>query len=244
MMTGYLKEASRSRERNDLFILDIHVHSFCSDGLHSPEALAKYANKKGLNGIAIVDHAPKLNIDVIVKRRFRRYKYAFDRTNFIILPGIEFSFSDGHLLAIFPDFYFGFSLNGIRYISDLYDVIRDVGGVLVAAHIYRRSGLRDKVLNYVDYLDAVEVYPYSKGFKFADTLSLPCVAGSDSHTMLTLGFAVTVIRGYPSSAYEVLELIRSGEVYPVISKPYVLRRFLDVLRWFSPIYLFKGVNLC
>jgi len=231
-------------DSSDFFVIDMHVHSFCSDGLHSPDALVKYAKRKGLNGIAIVDHAPKVDIDVIVKRRFKLYKHAFDMNDFVVLPGIEFSFPEGHLLAIFPDFDCDFSFGEVSCIGDLYGVVKDFDGLLIAAHIYRRSGLRDKVLKYIDYLDALEVYPPSRRFNFAKELNIPRVAGSDSHTSLTLGFAVTVFRNQPTSIYDVLKLIKSGEVYPLFFKPYFLRRVLDCFRWFSPTYIFKRADVC
>lgn len=231
----------KSNVRDDFFRIDMHVHSLCSDGVHSPASLVNYAKRKGLDGIAIVDHAPRVNVDLTVKRRFKIYRSAIDMEDFIILPGVEFSFPEGHVLAIFPDFNLDFSLSRVESICDLYSIVRDFEGVLIAAHVYRRSGLRDKLISYIDCIDAVEVYPLSRSFRLED-LNVPLVAGSDSHTFLTLGFAFTVIMGCPTSIYDVLELIKSGNVHPVLSKPYFLRRILDCSRWLYPKYLVGRFN--
>jgi Predicted metal-dependent phosphoesterases (PHP family) len=36
--------------------IDLHVHTFYSDGKYSPEVMVKHSLKVGLNGIAITDH--------------------------------------------------------------------------------------------------------------------------------------------------------------------------------------------
>jgi len=37
-------------------MIDLHMHSYYSDGRHSPEEIVNHAHKIGLEAIAITDH--------------------------------------------------------------------------------------------------------------------------------------------------------------------------------------------
>ncbi len=64
----------------------------------TPEAIVNKAIDSGLNVIAITDHNSHLNIDNFMKL----YEEAKDKL--LILPGVEISSTDGHVLAYFsPD---------------------------------------------------------------------------------------------------------------------------------------------
>ncbi|RLE55178.1 MAG: hypothetical protein DRJ26_01110 [Candidatus Methanomethylicota archaeon] len=211
-------------------LIDMHVHSSCSDGLHHPIQLVKYAKRKGLSGIAIVDHVPKNWSGHVIIKRFRLYEEASLKADFLVLPGIELCLSEGHVLAIFPSFDLDLTFSSdVGDLPSLSEYVRSVGGIVIAAHVYRRSGLGLSAFKYANYLDALEYYP-PPALDYLKDLNLPRTAGSDSHTALTLGFAATAFGEDVSSPMEALELIRRGLVKPICRRSFYLRKLLDFTR--------------
>lgn len=64
-------------------MVDLHVHSNCSDGTFSPEELVAYAVKKGLRAFALTDHDTTAGL--------ARARAAAEKTGVEVVPGIEFS---------------------------------------------------------------------------------------------------------------------------------------------------------
>lgn len=70
-------------------MIDLHAHTFFSDGVLIPSELARRAESAGLAGIAITDHGDSSNIDFIVPRII---SLACDLNRFMkikVIPGIE-----------------------------------------------------------------------------------------------------------------------------------------------------------
>ncbi len=80
---------------------DLHVHTYYSDGIYSPQELIDNAIEKGLDGMAITDHDTVLGIDEALK-------YSKDILDFKVIPGIELScignYMEVHLLGYFIDY--------------------------------------------------------------------------------------------------------------------------------------------
>src|SRR6056297_85172 len=77
-------------------IVDLHIHSTCSDGYLSPEEVVRQAQRVGLAAVALADHD---NIDGIA-----RAIQVGTELDIIVLAGMELStqwyhFSDMHLLG-------------------------------------------------------------------------------------------------------------------------------------------------
>lgn len=74
---------------------DLHIHSFYSfnDGVNSPKDIIKQAIKVGLDSIAITDHDTMNGF-------FKAKNYA-KKLDFDLVPGIEISSREGHILGIF-----------------------------------------------------------------------------------------------------------------------------------------------
>jgi len=81
-------------------LVDLHVHSNHSDGLHSPQELVKHAEKMGLEGIALTDHD---TLDGI-----REFIDAPISTDLQRVPGVEISTE-----------YQGFNLHMLGYFVPL-----------------------------------------------------------------------------------------------------------------------------
>ena len=69
---------------------DLHVHTIYSrDSLITPEDLVFYAKKRGLTAVAITDHDTVEGALKIAKE-----------TDFLIIPGIEVSSRNGHIVGL------------------------------------------------------------------------------------------------------------------------------------------------
>lgn len=204
--------------------IDMHVHTCLSDGLLSPLKTAKCALGK-VDGLAFTDHINSMDQLKLLERRFKIYG-SVKLDGFTILPGFELSFDFGHVLAVFPDFNLSFPNKILHDIWEFREFVKGCGGIVIAAHIFRSSGVGRRVFELKGFFDALEVYPFSDVFDVY-SLKLPLIAGSDSHTPYTVGFAYTYIPHSNCSGDEMLHSIVSGRVLPIMRKPYILRKLMD-----------------
>lgn len=63
--------------------IDLHTHSYCSDGTFSPEGLVLLAKKEGLSAIALTDHDTVDGLGVFLK--------AGEKYGIEAIPGVEFA---------------------------------------------------------------------------------------------------------------------------------------------------------
>lgn len=80
--------------------MDLHVHTYYSDGVHSPSAVVAMAADKGLKAIAIADHDSVAGVDEAIA--------AGNRLGVEVVPAVELSigfmnYHDVHLLGYFID---------------------------------------------------------------------------------------------------------------------------------------------
>src|SRR5947209_2490588 len=79
---------------------DLHTHSFFSgDGVSSPEDLIAAAKAKGLHGIAMTDHNTCDAVTYMLEKGLMRLD-GQPVDDFLVLPGVEVTTADGHLLCI------------------------------------------------------------------------------------------------------------------------------------------------
>src|SRR5258705_317504 len=80
--------------------IDLHTHSFFSgDGISSPEDMIAAARAKGLSGFAITDHNTCDAVNYLLEKGLMRLD-GLPVNDFLILPGVEVTTADGHLLCI------------------------------------------------------------------------------------------------------------------------------------------------
>src|ERR1700733_10124275 len=80
--------------------IDLHTHTlFSGDGVSSPEDLINAARAKGLQSVAITDHNTCDAITYLLDKGLMRADGS-PVDDFLVLPGVEVTTADGHLLCI------------------------------------------------------------------------------------------------------------------------------------------------
>ncbi len=170
-------------------ILDIHLHSFFSDGINSPLEMAQQVKKLKLSGFALTDH------DTVKGHRAAREAARKLKLKFI--PGIEVTSTDGHVVGLFIE-------EEIPKLSaaEVVDKIHERGGIAIAAHPYDhfRPGVKDLVkavkFDYIEtYNTRTLFFPDNwKAEKIANEFNLKGVVGSDAHSTDEVGFGTVQVR--------------------------------------------------
>jgi predicted metal-dependent phosphoesterase TrpH len=200
-----------------LYRFDLHMHSYYSgDGSNSPEALVAAAKARGLSGIAITDHNSCRAVDhCLAAGLMREDGMAVD--GFLIVPGVEVSTADGHLLCI------GTTLPKMVGVPAI-DVEREIlarGGLAIPAHPYDRwrAGIREEVMDQMQtniiegFNAAVTSRDYNGQAKlYAARRGKVTTAGSDAHHASAVGFASIALEMNELSVAELLRVLPLGGV--------------------------------
>lgn len=168
--------------------IDLHVHTVYSDGNGTIKNVLETAKAKGLDGLAITDHAT-------LEGYFKAKPY---RGEMLVLPGYELSTDAGHVLVIGlehlpPE-------KGLVNYEELVKWVRGEGGLTVLAHPALNAGKLGRWMRCKT--DAVEVlnasYPLrffvNRGMRISEELGVPGVGGSDAHLFQNVGDAYTVVK--------------------------------------------------
>src|SRR5438128_2972309 len=126
---GLLQRQRRAPERKRRMILDLHIHTswHSADSNLSPIELICEAKRLGLDGVVVTEHDRGWD-------RFRARALAAEH-DFLFLRGMEVSTDLGHILVCGLDEY----VSGIQRAEKLRQVVDDVGGIMIAAHPFRRA---------------------------------------------------------------------------------------------------------
>jgi predicted metal-dependent phosphoesterase TrpH len=170
---------------------DLHVHTIYShDSLITPKDLVFYAKKRGLTAVAITDHDTIEGALKIAKE-----------TDFLIIPGIEVSSRNGHIIGLNLQESVSKGLSP----DETVDKIHAAGGIAVACHpfaLFKGSLGKHTNANF----DAIETINASaflfnrstkKAQEIANRFGLSCVAGTDAHYGPAVGYAYTLIDAEP-----------------------------------------------
>ncbi|MEF8873128.1 MAG: PHP domain-containing protein [Candidatus Thermoplasmatota archaeon] len=184
--------------------LDLHIHSIHSGDSHcEPADIVRTAEERGMDGMAIMDH-----------NTLRGYHEAKKvDTDMIIVPGLEVSTPEGHVLA------FGLQEEIGRQdsIPAAIEMIREHDALAVAAHPYRFwSGMGEENVLKNDW-DAIEgMNGRGWGFRnrqaqaLAESLDTPVTGGSDSHRLKTIGKAYTIVEDV-EDWHDVIKKVKDGD---------------------------------
>lgn len=172
--------------------IDFHVHTcFSKDCTTTTQDIISYSRFNGVDGVAITDH------DTIKgsSKLFHRM-----REDLIVVPGIEVTTNEGHLLGINIDK----QIDPYLSVEETIEQIHEAGGISIAPHPTGFSkkgiGLDERFVSYG--LDGIEVvnstnmpfeFHNTKARRYAEKFSLPMTGGSDSHLPETIGLAYTIV---------------------------------------------------
>ena len=202
---------------------DLHIHTSRYSGCSNidPVKLLRKAKKLSLDGIALTEHSICWSAENIEQIREKSQV-----TDLVIIPGQEVacythagSFQ-GEFLVFGPTR----SLGSSRTLAEILELVHGEGGVLLAAHPYRKLpggegfyGAGDGV--YVAGLDGLEVeHPsYDEGSrlmakKAQEQLKIAGIGGSDAHDLGSVGTCRTIFSQPVRDLASLCREIRAGRV--------------------------------
>lgn len=146
------------------FKVNLHLHSYYSDGFYSPWFIVKAAKLMGIKALSITDHNE-------ISGTIRGIQHA-KKEGIIFFPGIELMFLVKgrfyEVIAYFKDeetikeFFYEYRYgNGFvphfKNVAIVVEMIRKHGGVVVAPHPFGRKGIFRAMRNRGMNVDAIEV---------------------------------------------------------------------------------------
>ena len=187
---------------------DLHVHTnYSKDGESSVEEIIRAAEVAGLDAIAITDHD---SVDGAKKA-------LACETSVLVIPGIEVTTKQGHLLVLGVTKIIPAGLD----VETTVAIARRMGALLILPHPYHvwRHGVARRRKAGMTVVDAVESFnsryivgsANRKAERIAQKLGKPCVGGSDAHNARFVGFGRTYVDA-EKNVPAILDAIRSGNV--------------------------------
>jgi len=187
---------------------DLHVHtSYSKDGESSVEEILRQAEAEGLDAIAITDH------DSVEGAK----KALAIPSPVLVIPGIEVSTKQGHLLVLGVTEEIPAGLDVVATVN----IARTMGALTILPHPYHvwRHGVARRKKTGMSAVDAVEVFnsryivgsANRKAARIAKRLGKPCVGGSDAHNSRYVGYGRTYVEA-EKTVPAILEAIRAGRV--------------------------------
>ena len=202
--------------------LDLHVHTnYSHDGRASVGEIIESAIAEKLDGIAICDH------DTMDGSSAARRYVADNELDLIVIPGIEVSTSEGHLIVLGVEEVIekGLSAEETIRIAKQREKEKKRTVVIIAPHPFHP--FRHSIGNFCTHtgIDAIEIYNsrYLSGVanalarRTAATNNIIAVAGSDAHSAECVGLATVEVEVEVDIAqkpeYEaILKKIKKGKV--------------------------------
>ncbi|MBZ0292715.1 MAG: CehA/McbA family metallohydrolase [Anaerolineae bacterium] len=185
---------------------DIHMHTTASDGFNSVQEVLQHITRMGtLDVIAITDHD---EMSASLWAYEHRDRYPFD-----IIPGVEVSSADGHVLALWVTK----PINPGMSLAETVAAIHEQDGIAIVAHPFELIVCTHSVWRYLTHpevlleakVDAVEVHnagAFTPGNnwlarRLAFQLKLPVTGNSDGHTLAAIGRGVTYFDGHTAADF-------------------------------------------
>jgi predicted metal-dependent phosphoesterase TrpH len=204
---------------------DLHVHTtYSKDSLITPKDLIYYAKKRGLNAVAVTDH----------NELEGAYKIA-QETDFLVIPGMEVSSSDGHIVALNVKELIPRGFSAAETVAR----IHKAGGIAIACHPYAsfKGSLKENICETFDAIEIINAraIPFKKSIKkatqTAERFGLSRVAGTDAHYGPQIGYGYTAIEVTEPNVEAVAKAILEGHCQPFGQPvPFILNLMQELKR--------------
>ncbi|HJJ51033.1 MAG TPA: PHP domain-containing protein [Methanocorpusculum sp.] len=193
-----------------LITCDLHIHTNASaDGKCSVEDVIAKAKERGFQAIAITDHDTT---------KGAKQALAIKDPGIIIIPGIEVSTKQGHVLVLGTTKEYEPGKNTVETIREA----KADGCLVIIPHPFHRwrHGVGLHAPNALLEADGIEVFnsryyigaANTRAAKFAKRYRKPMTAGSDAHTCRFVGYGINIIDADDSTVPAILDAIKKGKV--------------------------------
>ncbi|MDI6856613.1 MAG: PHP domain-containing protein [Candidatus Thermoplasmatota archaeon] len=176
---------------------DLHVHSkYSQDAAGEIKEIIKKSKKIGLQGVAIVDHNE-------IKGALEALEFS-EAENFVVIPGIEISTAQGHVIALGVKEIVPSNLELEETISK----IRALSGIAIAPHPCRpfsKFASFEKVMALEIFNSRCWKFENKRAEKLSNNLKLGKTAGSDCHTLEELGYGITEFKTQSANYENLIE---------------------------------------
>ena len=217
-----------------MFQYEMHVHSApCSGGGADIEDHIRTLIDKGFSGMVITNHFYRGDTridrelpwkDFVAQYRldYERGKRLADALDFDVLFGIEEHVGKGREVLIYgitPELLEQNEVLRAGRVADYVRLVHQAGGLIFQAHPYRaRDYIKEPgPLSELAALDGVEVYNASNtpeeneaAAVLAKKMGLRCIAGSDGHSVKSVGRAGIVARERITDNAKLIEILKNG----------------------------------
>jgi predicted metal-dependent phosphoesterase TrpH len=207
-------------------LIDLHTHTqpLSHDSLLSADDLIDGARRAGLDGVCLTEHDFFWEPEKVDGLRRRH--------DFPVIPGIEVNTEDGHIVVFGLERY----VYGMHRMDELSALVEQAGGVMIAAHPYRRQ-LPFELRNEGDWREALEraaanpAYasvcaiesfngrgsPRENAFaaELAKRLGLREVAASDAHAAQDVGACATEFERPIADLKDLIRELKLGRFQPI-----------------------------
>lgn len=187
--------------------IDFHVHSRASsDCFMKVEKIIEAAMKKGLDGVAIVDH-----------NNLGKFKQKFG-DDFIFIRGEEIMTRGGEIIALNIEE----RIKPLKTVEDTVDMIKDQGGTIILPHpfCFWRKGTvfaysKINIPFVMEVLNGMAYFNLENDFaaNIARKNNIPVCGGSDAHRYKDVGRAYTELPN-SDSIEDLLNKLVSGKGIP------------------------------
>jgi len=207
-------------------LIDLHTHSYpaSDDSFMAVDELIETAKERGLDGVCLTEHDAFWDV-AQVQALGKKHR-------FLVLPGAEINTDGGHLLVFGLQRY----VFGMHKPEVLQQLVEQQGGVIIAAHPYRRRFLLERPQDWNAMLRKAWADPFFKICHALETvngrgsaqenrfagelgaaLALHATGASDAHRVQQLGSAATRFEKRVDTLEDLITELRAGRFQPVFS---------------------------
>ncbi len=208
-------------------LIDLHTHSYphSDDSFMSVDELIEGSKSLGLDGICLTDHDNFWTAEQV--------RDLSSKHDFLVIPGCEINTEAGHVLVFgLTKYEFGMHKPGFLQAS-----VQRAGGVLIAAHPYRRRfieepagrpGIREEMLErargdeFFGICQGIEalngrgsVVQNQFSLDLGRRLSVNMTGGSDAHKVEQIGTVATEFQRPVSCLNDLIRELQGGRYSPV-----------------------------